>query len=156
MADDFWARKRKEEEAEERRLQDDRDRVELEARRRKKAAGPTSSNSAAAHLDIPAGTDSERLSQLIELAVPLIEQVNQLYIRYASGEQARPPIELRGRLDAMISLMTNISKGSPADRFRFSTILASHQTHKTRWEKLLADVETGKIKRTVGSGPRRR
>jgi hypothetical protein len=50
----------------------------------------------------------------------------------------------------MITQMTHATKASTADRFKFSGVLQSYNTHKARWDKLLADVESGKIKRVAG------
>jgi hypothetical protein len=147
MADDFWSRKRKEEEEEERRAQEDREREEaLQKRRRSQFGG---SGPPPVEGEAPAGPESGRLDSLILQAGPLIEVVNQLYIRYGTGEQARPPLEQRQRLDTMIILMQNLAKHSAADRFRFSTINQSYTTHRSRWEKLIQDIETGKIRRVV-------
>jgi hypothetical protein len=148
MADDFWSRKRKEEEEEERRALEDREREEAMQKKRRAQAG---ASGAPTTEDMARGPESERLDSLILQAGPLIEQVNQLYIRYGTGEQSRPPLEQRQRLDTMIILMQNLAKHTPSDRFRFSTVNQSYATHRSRWEKLLQDIETGKVRRVVKS-----
>jgi hypothetical protein len=140
--DDFWTRKRREEEKEQREAEE---RADEEARKKKAAAAsgrpvsPSSDTSGALSFD-----------ELLRRATVLIDQLEHLYRQFTVGVLARPPVEERSRLDGMITQMTHATKGSTADRFKFSGVLQSYNTHKARWDKLLADVESGKIKRVAG------
>jgi hypothetical protein len=139
--DDFWTRKRREEEKEQREAEE---RADEEARKKKFA--PAASGRAAS-------TDSSgalSFDELLRRATVLIDQLEHLYRQFTVGVLARPPVEERTRLDGMITQMTHATKGGTADRFKFSGVLQSYNTHKQRWDKLLADVESGKIKRVAG------
>lgn len=140
VPDDFWSRKRREEEKEK---EEAEQRAEEEEARRKKlaAAGRSSSTS-----------DSGGVStdELMRRAPSLIDQLEHLYRQFAVGVLARPPVEERARLDQMITQLTHAGKASTTDRFKFSGILQSYTTHKMRWDKLLLDIESGKIKRVAG------
>ncbi len=139
--DDFWSRKRKEEEQEEREAEE---RAEEEARQRKQklSSGPSSSTT-----DASGGLSFD---ELLRRASVTIDQLEHLYRQYAVGVLARPPIEERNRLEQMMAQLSHAIKGTTTDRFRFSGVLQSHSTHKARWDKLLADIESGKIKRVAG------
>jgi hypothetical protein len=95
-----------------------------------------------------AGT--EKLVELIERALPLIEQLNNLYNQYISGVERCPPLERRKQLDQLMATLTLMSKPTPAYQFRFNTLNSSYLTHRERWERLCKDLESGKIKRTAG------
>jgi hypothetical protein len=66
----------------------------------------------------------EKFDELITRAEPIIEQLNHLY-------QMMP-------------------KSTPAAQFRYSSLQAQYTTYKERWEKMMKDLEAGKLKRIVG------
>ncbi|MFL5813111.1 MAG: hypothetical protein ACJ763_05995 [Bdellovibrionia bacterium] len=140
--DDFWSRKRREEEKEQREAEE---RADEEARKKKHAS--TTAPGRAASTD---SSGALSFDELLRRATVLIDQLEHLYRQFTVGILARPPVEERARLDGMITQMTHATKGSTADRFKFSGVLQSYNTHKQRWDKLLADVESGKIKRVAG------
>lgn len=142
--DDFWSRKRREEEKEEREAEE---RAEELARKQKAAAN---AGSAAGRVSSSDSSGAISFDELLRRATVTIDQLEHLYRQYAVGVLARPPVEERLRLDAMVTQMTHAGKASTADRFKFSGVLQSYNTHKARWDKLLADIESGKIKRVAG------
>jgi hypothetical protein len=139
--DDFWSRKRREEEKEEREAEE---RAEEEERKRKQAARTGK--------PVQSSDDSGALpfDELLRRASVLIDQLEHLYRQFAVGVLARPPVEERSRLDQLMTHLSHTQKASTTDRFKFSGVLQSYTTHKSRWDKLLADVESGKIKRVAG------
>lgn len=136
MADDFWQRKRKEEEAEEREREAQAEEL---ARKSKGKTGKA-----------PSEGLHERFEDMIRRVPILIDQLTHLYQHFMTGVLFRPPIEERNRLDQLMTVLANMQKGTPSDRFRFNTIQASYQTHKQRWDKIVQDVESGKIQRVTG------
>jgi hypothetical protein len=141
VPDDFWSRKRREEEKEEREAEE---RADAEERRRKLAA--LKGRPAEVAEDSGAIPFDEQLRR----ATVLIDQLEHLYRQFAVGVLMRPPVEERSRLDQMMTHISHAPKASTTDRFRFSGVLQSYTTHKSRWDKLLADIESGKIKRVAG------
>jgi hypothetical protein len=137
--DDFWTRRRKEEEREE---EEARERAEMEALKRKQSPAVGAKT---AEKPLPTQFD-----ELIKRAPVLIDQLEHLYRQFVAGVLSRPPVEERARLDQLLAQLTLSGKSTAADRFRFSSILQTYNTHKGRWDKLLSDVETGKIKRVAG------
>ena len=91
-----------------------------------------------------------KLDELMRRAEPLIEQVNSLYRQYSTGVESRPPIERRKQLEALISSVTMMAKPTAAYRFRFSSLNSSYLSYRDKWDKLVKDVESGKIQRSAG------
>lgn len=133
--DDDWRRKRRrEEEAEEEAI--------AEARRRL-AKGELSSVGGENANFLP-------LDDLMHQAEGLIEQVNALYQQYTTGVEARPPRERRQLLERIIAQLSQAPKAVQMQKFRFSNIQSKYLLHRDRWDRLEKDVESGKIKRSVG------
>ncbi len=131
--EDFKERRRREE-------KEERDRAELEGTPQPARAVPGKPQA-----DAPPPTgDTQTLFQQIE---PMLEQLNNLYQMYANGVEKRPPTERRQLLETLITRVQESARATPALRFRLSTILASYQSHKDRWEKLLKAVEQGKARK---------
>lgn len=140
--DDLWSRKRREEEEEEREREEAKERAEREAKAKVKLGLTTSFSRSE--------TVSDSFDNLVREAPILIEQLNHLYTQFAAGVLSMPPREVRSRLDHMLILLTSAHKPTPASRFRFQGIQASYASHCARWDKLLHDVESGKIRRIAG------
>jgi len=93
---------------------------------------------------------SDRVTQLVEQAEPLIEQVNNLYNQFMSGIERLPPEARRKQLDDMMGSITTMPKPTPAVQFRCNTLTAHYKTYAEKWDKLLRDLEAGKIQRRKG------
>lgn len=133
--DDYFRRKRKQEE-QERREAEERAAAELKRN--------ADSNKVSDDL-------LTRVEDIHRRAPILMDQIDNLYRQFISGALSRPPIEERNRLEQMMALVFNVPKPTPADRYRFTSIWSSYVTHKSRWDKILADMESGKIKRFAGA-----
>jgi len=96
------------------------------------------------------GGDSEQLASLIERAEPLIEQLNNLYNQYIVGAEQRPPLERRKQLDQLMMTVQMMGKPTPTMQFRASTLTQRYTVNRERWDKMIKDLESGKIKRLVG------
>jgi hypothetical protein len=91
----------------------------------------------------------EKVDELLLRADPLIEQLNNLYNIYISGTERNPPNERRKHLDQIMATLQNISKPSAGLLYRYTSLASKYQTYKNRWDKVLKDLEDGKIKRRV-------
>ncbi len=96
---------------------------------------------------------SEKLDELLLRAEPLVEQLNNLYNIYISGADQIPPIERRKNLDMIMVSLQMMSKPTPGALYRYTAIQSKYETYRNRWDKMMKDLESGKIKRRVG--PRR-
>ncbi len=106
--------------------------------------GPEKAGTAA---PITTSGDSAGIDQILRLIEPLIEQTNNLYAQYVAGVERRPPIEKRKQLDSMAAQLLAHPKPTSASKFKAQTVLTRYQIHRDRWDKLLRDLEDGKIKR---------
>ena len=128
-------------------IEDEEDKV-LEEQRKSGTAisggrsGPNASRTGDAAID--------KLLEYFQRVEPLIAQVNSLYNQFVAGAETRPPLERRKQLDEIMAALQGFSKPTPAYQFRYTTLNASYLTHRDRWDKLIMDLESGKIKRTAG------
>lgn len=127
--DDPWRRRREREEEEE------AERQEILVK----------DNSNAKLGSISAGTD--KIQELCQRAEVLIEQVNNLYNQYLSGAEKRPPIERRKQLDQIMSTLMVMGKPTPSIQFRCSNLQSNFISYRDRWDKMMKDLEAGKLKR---------
>lgn len=98
----------------------------------------------------PANT-TDRLSQLMEQARPMIERVNTLYNQYKGGGLERPPLQERKTLDQLIQSIDVLPKPTQSLMFQYSSIQSRYATYRDKWDKLMKDLETGKIVRVQTS-----
>lgn len=96
------------------------------------------------------GGESERLTQLLERADPMIEQLDSLYMQYMAGVEWRPPLERRKQLEQLMATVRLMSKPTQIIQFQSSTLLQRYEVHRDRWDRIVRDVENGKIKRVAG------
>jgi hypothetical protein len=92
----------------------------------------------------------EKFDELITRAEPIIEQLNHLYQMFVLGTEKLPPLERRKQLDQLMTSLQMMPKSTPAAQFRYSSLQAQYTTYKERWEKMMKDLEAGKLKRIVG------
>jgi len=95
----------------------------------------------------PEQSEGAKLDELLQRAEPLIEQLNNLYAIYFAGVEKLPPNERRQQLEALMSQLSVMHKPNPTYRFRVDTLVTRFVTYKDRWDKLLKDLESGKLKR---------
>jgi hypothetical protein len=87
---------------------------------------------------------AQKLLELLDRSGPLMEQLNNLYAMYMAGVEKRPPIERRQVLESIMQQIAGLPRPTPAIQFRVQTVIASFNTHRDRWDKLLRDRENGK------------
>lgn len=93
---------------------------------------------------------SEKLDDLIQRAEPMIDQLNNLYNMFAVGVERLAPMERRKQLDQIMLAIQMTSKSTPASLFKYRAIQSRYFSHKEKWEKILKDMENGKIKKITG------
>ena len=94
--------------------------------------------------------DSAHFEDLMSRLEPMIDQVDSLYIQYVKGVERRPPLERRKTLDQLMATVSMMGKPTQGAQFRYNTLHASYNTHRDKWDKMLRDLEAGKIKRITG------
>ncbi len=92
----------------------------------------------------------EKLVRIFERVEPMMEQLNTLYNQYKVGLERIPPIERRKQLDELMGQLIYMQKPTAAYLYRYNTLYHRYNTYKERWDKLVKDVESGKIIRTAG------
>src|SRR6266568_5352888 len=83
----------------------------------------------------------ERELQVLEAS---IRNLNAQYDSFLYGSSARPPIENRRRVNAMIRRLSGAEADSAADRFRFTTLQGRYNTLCERWDRLQGEKEAGR------------
>jgi hypothetical protein len=91
--------------------------------------------------------DTRKLEELIARAEPLIEQVNSLYMQYFAGTERKAPGERRLHLEQIMTSLLMMHKPTPAIRFRVGGIQSTYNQYRDRWDRMMRDVESGKLKR---------
>jgi thiamine kinase-like enzyme len=101
--------------------------------------------------EVTAGNGSvEKFEELMNRAEPLLEQINSLYKQYITGVESLPPTQRRQQLDQIMFTLQAMPKPNATYRFRFSSLNATYVSFKDRWERMIRDLESGKIKRITG------
>jgi hypothetical protein len=126
-----------------RRLREREDEQTGELSLRERRAGVTASESTSVKADM----DSEKLAGLLESTRTLIDQLNNLYNMYFQGVEQRPPSEKRRLLDKTMEQLMNVPKPTAAALFRFHSLQSNYLTYKDRWDRMMRDLEAGKIRR---------
>lgn len=90
-----------------------------------------------------------KLNELLERAEPLIYAVNASFNNYAQGFELRPPRERFTQLEQMMNTLMMMAKPTPAYRFRFQNVQGTYLAYKKKWDKLVADIESGRVVRRV-------
>ncbi len=95
----------------------------------------------------PTSVGDQKLLQLLDQATPMIEQLNNLYNQFFSGMDRVPPIERRKQLDQMMASIMMTPKPTATLQFRAQTLNNSYISARDRWDRMLKDFESGKLKR---------
>lgn len=92
----------------------------------------------------------EKLLRTFDRVEPLMEQLNTLYNQYKVGLERTPPIQLRKQLDELFAALVYMQKPTAAYLYRYNTLYHRYNSYKEKWDRLVKDVESGKIIRTAG------
>jgi hypothetical protein len=140
--DDNWKRRR------ERELEQDEEETKVRELRKGTVAAPGRGDFAT--LEGSTDRSNDKLEDLIHRADGMIEQVSNLYNMFAVGVEKLAPIERRKQLEQVMLSIQMMSKPTPSALFKANSIQSRYQSQRERWDKLLRDIESGKIKRVTG------
>lgn len=84
----------------------------------------------------------------MERAEKLIDQLNNLYRMYSTGIEKLVPIEKRQHLEALMFRIAQAPKSKTELKYRYDALQGKFGTYRDRWERLLRDIEAGRIKRS--------
>lgn len=96
---------------------------------------------------IKSGDQNAKLVEYIDKVEPLVMSINTLYNQFAAGVEQRPPLEKLAQLEYVMKILNNLPKTSPTYLFRYKNVQGLYSSYKARWNKLMQDLESGKIKR---------
>jgi hypothetical protein len=98
---------------------------------------------------------SQVVTGLLADIEPMIEQVNTLYRMFGAGVERLPPVQKRAQLQRLVDQLMGAPKPTPTIRFRVGADVGKYNTMREKWDKLMKDIESGKVKPFVKSGPKR-
>lgn len=101
-----------------------------------------------------AGGADHILVEMIKKAEVLMEQIQNLYNMYVAGMERIPPNTHRKQLEDIVFRINDAAKTSASLKFRAQQFHAKYQMYKDKWERLIKDIESGKVvlkKRTPGA-----
>jgi hypothetical protein len=90
-------------------------------------------------------TTDQILIDLLSKCEVMMEQITNLYGMWIQGMERMPPNERRRHLEDMLLKIQAAPKPSANLRFRVSEFLNKYSTYKDKWDRILKDVESGKI-----------
>ncbi len=131
MAKDAWSRFREKEEA----------RIEEEKKDLKEQMRSIDPN---ADLDKATTTD-QILIELLNKCEIMMEQITNLYNMWVQGMERTPPVTQRKHLEDLILKIQAAPKPTTNLRFRVGQFHTRYGTYKDKWDRLLKDVEAGKL-----------
>jgi hypothetical protein len=91
-----------------------------------------------------------KIEELLHRAEPMIEQINNLYNMFVAGVERLPPTERRKTLEELMMMLQNMQKPNATYQFRVSTLNIRFVTMRERWDRLMRDLESGKIRHSTG------
>ncbi len=92
-------------------------------------------------------TGTAKVRALMKRAEQLVEQTQNLYQQYFAGIEKFPPRDRRNALEYTMTQLFYLAKTTPNIRFRYGNLLSKFQTHRDRWDRMLKDYESGKLRR---------
>lgn len=131
---------------ENRRRRDRREEEEAEEEQRAKLKNATIPTTAS---KVHSQTSSNAVLEQMRLIDTMIDQVHNLYQMFIAGVERLPPKEKQALIEKSIAnLQGNLSQ-TPATKFRFNTLNTRFLSYKDRWEKMMKNIESGKIKKRL-------
>ena len=133
-----------------RRKQRDLEEEEEEARRKALKTGSTGKPGSSSQVSITSqgGSETDKVVELMTRAEPMIDQLDHLYMMFSSGAEKIPPNEKRKILDQTMATLQAMGKSTPSLSFRYNSLHSRYISYRDRWDKMLKDLEDGKLKRT--------
>jgi hypothetical protein len=85
------------------------------------------------------------LLRMLSRADLQLEQIQHLYNMYVAGVERTPPHSQRKQIDELFFKMMGVPKNNQTLLFRFNQFQTKFNTYKDRWERLMRDIESGKV-----------
>ena len=73
-----------------------------------------------------------------------LRQLETEYTMFFSGQRPRPPVELRGRVEAIIRRWDRVPIQGSSERFRYNTLQQRFRTFADLWDRGLRAREEGR------------
>lgn len=102
--------------------------------------------------DAPSQKQIDHLLQRLERR---IEMLKKQYRRYFLGIDNRPPMQLRKQVVREVFELEQLFISNTAQKFRLRSLVQSFNTHKTRWNRIMRQIEEGTYKRDRHKAKRR-
>jgi len=90
-------------------------------------------------------TTDQVLIELLTKCDMMMEQITNLYGMWIQGMERMPPKTQRSHLEDLILKVQAAPKPTANLRFRVAEFNNKYSTYKDKWERILKDVESGKI-----------
>lgn len=90
-------------------------------------------------------TEQNPILKLIARADLMLEQIQHLYNMYVAGVEKTPPLTQRKQIEEMMSKLGGAPKNNQTILFRFNQFQTKYQTYKDRWDRLIKNIESGKV-----------
>jgi hypothetical protein len=78
-----------------------------------------------------------------------LKQLRLDYEQYFLGARPREPVMLRGEVQKLVSLYSNVPIQNTAQRFKFSSLCSRYLTQRRQWDLILRKIEEGTYERHV-------
>ena len=133
---DAWAKFREKEEA---RVEEESKRLQEEMRK----INPNAKSGPA--FGAGATTPDQLLIELLSKCEVMMEQITNLYGMWIQGMERVPPIVQRNHLNDLVLKIQAAAKPTANLRFRVAEFHTKFGTYTDKWDRILKDVESGKI-----------
>jgi hypothetical protein len=90
-------------------------------------------------------SEYERRLRELELS---IERLRALYEQYFRGIEKTPPAVLKKKVERELREMRKVRHRNTATRFRLQMQVQKYTTYLTYWQRIMRDIEAGRIKRS--------
>ncbi|MGE0616464.1 MAG: hypothetical protein AB7P04_12570, partial [Bacteriovoracia bacterium] len=90
---------------------------------------------------------NKRLQTYMNRAEEMKTQVQHLYNMYVAGVEKMPPWVRRRQLEELMVALEHLPKTTSMLRFSYQSLHARFIAQRDRWERMMRDLESGKIKK---------
>ena len=102
--------------------------------------------------EIKEKSHGEQINELLAHADPMVDQLNNLYKMFSTGVERLPPIAKRSQLESIMARLSQIPKPNPTYAFRVNALALKVNSMKDKWDRMMRDIEAGKIKPLIKRG----
>lgn len=102
--------------------------------------------------DAPSAREIDGMLQRLEQR---IDTLKKRYRRYFLGIDRRPPIQMRKRVVREVFELEQTFINNTAQKFKLRSLVQTFNTHKTKWNRIMRQIEQGTYKRDRHKAKRR-